>query len=656
MLAPGSTFAHYRIEEVAGRGGMGVVYRATQIGLDRTVALKLITAELAEDAGFRERFKRESRMAASIEHPHVIPLYEAGECDECLFISMRYIEGTDLRRMIRDGPLEAERAVEIVRQIATALDSAHRRGLVHRDVKPANILVAEEDGEHAYLTDFGLTKRTTSAGGLTATGQFVGTADYTAPEQVMGKPTEARTDVYALGCVLFHALTGQTVYQRDSEVAIMYAHLNDPPPRATASVPDLPGGLDEVIERAMAKEPADRYPSAGDMGRAAARALGGQVPSQAERSVARGAARTGEPGAATDAAATRPEVAEPARPVDRSAEGPEAGARTRQTTRSRRRLSRPVALGVAAALGVGAVLAGVLLSGGGDDRDERPAAGESLASFPVQGSFHDVTARGGRVVVERKTRRGLRLSERREGRIVDLPPAPAYNYAGMEIGTDSVGRAVLIYSRCTGPRYTCQLYFYRFDTERTEVVRGISKRGCDETGPSISAGTITFARGWRGGTGPAASCQGGVFMKRAGRPAARLAGNPGSSDVNEPFVAWGMDIPPYRLRLARVSAPLTRQRRVRPASAGTSRGVGFLQPVLDGAFLYFVERVAGEKYVIARTRASLDRGAVERYRVVFTEVPAFTVSEGELLYSGTRSNGRGRGSLAHDKAPRFASL
>ncbi|HEX6699037.1 MAG TPA: serine/threonine-protein kinase, partial [Solirubrobacteraceae bacterium] len=234
MIPPnvaGSVVAGYRIEEVAGRGSMGVVYRATQLVLQRPVALKLIATESAHDARFRERFQRESQLAASFDHPNVIPIYEAGEVDGSLFLAMRFVEGTDLGALIRaEGTLEPAHAVRIVAQAAAGLSAAHALGLVHRDVKPANVLIAAGEDEHVYLADFGLTKHASSAAGLTQPGMFVGTLDYSAPEVIRGDPADARADVYALGCVLFHCLTGRPPFARDSEVATMYAHLHDAAP------------------------------------------------------------------------------------------------------------------------------------------------------------------------------------------------------------------------------------------------------------------------------------------------------------------------------------------------------------------------------------------------------------------------------------------
>ena len=291
--AIGSEIAGHRLDAVAGRGGMGVVYRATQLRLNRQVALKLIAADLAADPSFRERFEHESEIAAQIEHPHVIPLYEAGEQDGQLYITMRYIEGTDLRAMIeREGALQPKVAADVLAQVCGALDAAHARGLVHRDIKPANVLIAGTQEEpYAYLTDFGLTKQAATTGGMTKTGMFVGTLDYIAPEQLQGGPVDARADIYALGCMLYQMLTGRVPYVRDTEPAKIWAHMQEPPPSLREVAPQVPEAFDEVIARAMAKKPEDRYPSAGDLARAARAAAADRVLSESdERSVAAGAA------------------------------------------------------------------------------------------------------------------------------------------------------------------------------------------------------------------------------------------------------------------------------------------------------------------------------------------------------------------------------
>jgi serine/threonine protein kinase/CHASE2 domain-containing sensor protein len=274
-LEPTAIIAGYRIEEVLGRGGMGIVYRANQLALGREVAIKLIATERSDDPVFRERFTSESRIAASIEHANVIPVYEAGEDDGLLFIAMRLVEGLDLGQLLaRLGPLSPERSASVTIQIAGALDAAHARGLVHRDIKPANVLVTADQPEHAYLTDFGVAKYAGALSRITKADQWVGTLDYLAPEQIRGEEVDARADIYALAGVLYHCLTGEVPFRRDSEAATMWAHVSAPPPSANRVRPELPEELDEVIARGMAKDPADRYASASEMAQAAALALG----------------------------------------------------------------------------------------------------------------------------------------------------------------------------------------------------------------------------------------------------------------------------------------------------------------------------------------------------------------------------------------------
>ena len=285
--------AGYRIVRQVGRGGMGVVYEAVEEALGRKVALKLVAPERAAEPGFRERFIAESRLAASIDHPNVLPVFGAGEHEGTLYLAMRFVEGSDLRSL---GALEPARAARIVAQVGAALDAAHARRLVHRDVKPGNVLVG--GGDHAYLTDFGLVKALDASAGVTRTGDLVGTLDYVAPERIRGEPAGPASDLYSLGCVLHFALTGRVVFGLETAEQKLWAHLSAPPP----TVP----GFEAVLARALAKEPSERFESGRALGEAAMAAVGaGFDPLQAARRSERGirAAAPGSP-AADGAAAT----------------------------------------------------------------------------------------------------------------------------------------------------------------------------------------------------------------------------------------------------------------------------------------------------------------------------------------------------------------
>jgi serine/threonine protein kinase len=273
--------AGYRIEEVAGRGGMGVVYRAQHMHLGRTVALKLLNPELAASEEFRERFIREARAAAELEHPNIVPVYDAGEVEGRLYLAMKFIEGTDLAQLLeQEGRLGPERTLPLLEQLADALDAAHANGLIHRDVKPANALL---DGDRLYLTDFGLTRRVDSTRPLTATGRAVGTAAYLAPEQIRGEPLDRRVDVYALGCVLYQCLAGQPPYLRDTDMLIMWAHVGAEPPSLSAQRTDLPATVDRVIQKALAKSRDDRYDTCGQLVSEMKRALNPSQPHETPR-------------------------------------------------------------------------------------------------------------------------------------------------------------------------------------------------------------------------------------------------------------------------------------------------------------------------------------------------------------------------------------
>jgi serine/threonine-protein kinase len=275
----GARIANYQIERLIGRGGMAVVYLATDVRLDRMVALKILSPDLARNDAFRERFIRESRAGAAVDHPHVIPVFEAGDADGVLFIAMRYVAGQDVRALIdRDGKLPAARTVEIIAQVASALDVAHANGLVHRDVKPANMLLAAtSDGttaHHAYLSDFGLSKQSLSSPSLTRTGQFLGTLDYMSPEQISGRPVDGKTDLYALGCTAFEMLTGQPPFRREANLAVMWAQVSAEPPSIRRWRPELSPAVDDVIGTALAKSPDDRQSTCTEFANALRSACG----------------------------------------------------------------------------------------------------------------------------------------------------------------------------------------------------------------------------------------------------------------------------------------------------------------------------------------------------------------------------------------------
>jgi serine/threonine protein kinase len=361
----GSLVAGYRLEVQIGAGGMAVVFRARDERLGRAVALKILSPALAADAGFRRRFIAESRAAAVVDDPHIIPVFEAGESGGVLFIAMRFVAGGDLRGVLdREGPMPPGRAAAFISPVASALDAAHRAGLVHRDVKPANILVdARQDRpDHVYLSDFGVSKGAASSVSVTGTGQFLGTPDYSAPEQVQGRPVDGRADQYALACLAFQLLAGSAPFERDHGMAVLLAHLSEPPPSLAQRRPDLPAAADFVLGRAMAKAPAQRYGSCQEFADALRDALGvppyaspGQTPVPSHPPTAISAPR-GQANSAdvTQAASDRA-----------TSQLPVASARTGPAAGRFRSFRLRAAVGLAALLAVGAGLTAYALSGGG---------------------------------------------------------------------------------------------------------------------------------------------------------------------------------------------------------------------------------------------------------------------------------------------------
>jgi serine/threonine-protein kinase len=374
-LRAGETFAGHRIEGILGRGGMGVVYRATDLRLNRMAALKVITPALSADEDFRRRFQRESELAASVRQQNVVTIYQAGEADGLLFVTMDLIQGMDLRALIAQrSRIDLPTAAAIVAQIAAALDAAHASGLVHRDVKPANVLIAAAAPLHVYLTDFGLTKRTSSQSGITKTGLFVGTIDYAAPEQIKGWPVDARADVYALGCVLFEMVAGQPPFRRENEYATMYAHTSEPPPALSSMAAGVSPALDAAVARALEKAPENRFQSAGDFARAVAAAVAGDTVIEPERTVAVGPA------------APPTEIVQ-SHPVYGYGLDPE----TAVLPPTGRTPWKAIVAGLVAVLAVAGAIAAVLLSQGGDTGSNPPPPTPPAHSGPtVQQGVSDI--------------------------------------------------------------------------------------------------------------------------------------------------------------------------------------------------------------------------------------------------------------------------
>src|SRR5215208_191614 len=280
----GSDFVGYRLEQLVGEGGMGVVYRAYDRRMKRTVALKFVAPTLALDERFRERFLREIELASGFEHPNVVPIHDAGDVDGRLYLAMRYVEGSDLSTLLRsEAPLDPRRAIRICGQVARALDAAHRIGLVHRDVKPSNVLL--DAGEHVYLADFGLTRRLVDEGSPPLDGRSLGTPAYVAPEQLEGEPVDGRTDLYSLACLLFECLTGEPPFPHESRLAVAWAHLEDEPPSACARNAALPAAVDDVLSHGLAKDPADRQQSCAALIAATEAALGLERPRRSRRRI-----------------------------------------------------------------------------------------------------------------------------------------------------------------------------------------------------------------------------------------------------------------------------------------------------------------------------------------------------------------------------------
>ncbi|HKF81120.1 MAG TPA: protein kinase [Thermoleophilaceae bacterium] len=450
-LALDSTFAGCRIEGVAGSGGMGIVYRATQLPLGRAVALKVVAPERAVDATLQARFAREARLAGAIDHPNVIPVYAAGEQEGWLYLVMRWVEGTDLQALISErGGLTPSHAAVVVAKVGSGLQAAHAAGLVHRDVKPANVLIERaDDSEQVYLSDFGLTLEISASTRLTQTGELIGTVDFMAPEQFEGTAVDARTDVYALGCVLYAALTGRAPFARGTLPATMRAHLVEPPPRP-CSMPGIPAAFDDIVARALAKRPSDRYSSASELV-AAVLAAADSPAVLAGESPASGSKGGTAPGVAAQNGGESAETATP--PGKTIALDDLRPMATARLSRARPRLAR-WALAAAVALAAGIGIAALLLLGVGPlggDEGSKPLTGsevrETAQAFALAYGREDDDALAGLLardvarVTPRDAQRGRGAVLREYRRQFAANATKSYVLDDLEVRPGDVGRA-----------------------------------------------------------------------------------------------------------------------------------------------------------------------------------------------------------------------
>jgi serine/threonine-protein kinase len=573
----GSQLAGYRIDALVGRGGMGVVYSAEQLRLGRMVALKVLAPELAADDAFRERFDRESRLAALIEHPNIVPIYEAGEAEGLLFIAMRWVDGLDLGALLKlEGPLELGRTLDVLGQIASALDAAHAQGLVHRDVKPANVLVARGSRppsvEHAYLTDFGIAKMTSGGpvGSVTRTGMFLGTADYASPEQFEGQELDGRADQYALGCLLFQCLTGSKPFERTQELAVMYAHLHDPPPRVTDTRRDVPPALDDVVAKAMAKHKEHRYASCGEVISAARAArdrwaqptIAASAPVVASTAVAPVDAAP-PPGA--EAGPTTPPpptgLEPPSVPATPPPPPPPPPSPRPPGRRSRRWLW--AALVAAILIGVPVAAALVITSGDEDDAGAATTAAETEAPA-TEAVVTDVQATGAAT-----TESGSTAPPETGGETDAAPPDPAElvwapaespslgGGGGQEIARVAVtGEGLVVGAGSEGPARGHDVAFWTADPAGQAVEKQVLAEGGDERAFGVTAAgdAGAVAVGYRQAEPPLGDTDAGAWVFSGGQWQAATAGlqasgyekmNRATEGLNGQIVAVGTAGPGY---------------------------------------------------------------------------------------------------------------
>ena len=454
-MSVGTTFNGYRITSVLGRGGMSVVYAAEHLRLGRTVALKVLAQSLAHDETFRERFSRESQLAASLDHPNIIPIYDAGEAEGFFYIAMRHVEGSDLGTLIeREGPLSLGQTLFYIEQVASALDQAHEQGLIHRDVKPANVLIARPS-DRVFLTDFGIVKQL-STKRLTKPAFFLGTYEYSAPEQIEGKDVDRRTDLYALGCILYECLSAEPPFKGDTESSLIKAHLSDPPPRLSEKRPDVPLAVTDIIATAMAKKKEDRYATCGDFVRAL-RAVALGTTSGPSAAPAPATVHASAIGAGGGNAGGGPPTGSPL-PEPTGKQGPRTVAVTG------RRIAAVAAL---LALLIAGIVAGFLLLGGDDDQEAGGTTGTT-----TQQTTQETTGNTGNVssaiagIVPRDITKNCNTAETREGatETVDCKSTGVEFFPTLELSFYNDSAALrAVYDKLKGEQNITQTDFGRCD-------------------------------------------------------------------------------------------------------------------------------------------------------------------------------------------------
>jgi serine/threonine-protein kinase len=644
MLKPGSQVAGYRIERLLGRGGMGRVYEATQLSLERTIALKILSEDLGADDTLRARFRREGRVQGGLAHPHIVGVLEAGEADGHLFIAMQVVRGPTLKELIADGALDPDRAVALLGQVADALDTAHSAGLTHRDMKPQNVLVGP--GDHAYLADFGLTKTLSDSAAFTRTGQFMGTTDYVSPEQINGQPATPASDIYALAAILYESLTGTVPFPRATEAAVLFAHVSSPPPAVTDHCPELPTALATTVAQGLAKEASDRPVTATALLESARAALayagpGGDA-ALGEAQAQLGERRPSSPGVLrrpvtdadfpptmapgsrlvppeSDPSLTVPDHLPPALAAIANARAASSAPAARTPPRRRWRLAAGLALGS----GLVAAAAGVLIGGHGGGQAPAHMAplsftaanGHLALSFPATWHQQADTPAGRplglRTPLTLRAARGASLA------------AGVTTARTPELLTPAAMRAIV---GTLGPPERVRagaVSAYRYSGVRLRGVDGVTEIIAGPASTGIVTLACTIATG--APSGAAADCTRIFATLRLQRGHATTLGADAdyATGLARLLLALDRTRTSARLALARATGPKSQSSAARPAAAAYRTAAGALRRMTPGP----VDRVAHDRLGRALTAAAtgydrLGSAALDGHRARYARASA----------------------------------